>query len=119
MAIAAAGPALSQGLADNAAPPGADDKYNPVSLMSWEQLGLSLAVLLFGVFVLLIEYRLLSKVAASADSILRTLTVTLIVVVSLALVSSSYGASQITPVLGLFGTIVGYLLSSARQGREP
>jgi hypothetical protein len=86
-----------------------------VPLLSYQELGLSLAVLLFGVFVVIIQYRLLSQIKSTADETLRTLTVSLIVVVSLVLVSSGYGKDQITPVLGLFGTIVGYLLGAGTK----
>ena len=86
-----------------------------VPLLSDQELFLSLAVLLFGVFVVIIQYRLLSQTKSTADETLRTLTVSLIVVVSLVLVSSGYGKEQITPVLGLFGTIVGYLLGAGTR----
>jgi hypothetical protein len=45
----------------------------------------------------------------------RSLVVTLIIVVSLALVAAGYGRDQITPVLALFGSIVGYLLGTASR----
>jgi hypothetical protein len=103
------------------------DRVVPAPLLSNQELILSLCVLVFGTFVVFIEYRLLSRTKSRADEVLRTLTVTLIVVVSLALVSSGYGKDQITPVLGLFGTILGYLLganassqgaASSKRGEE-
>ena len=74
-------------------------------------------VLLFGLYVVTLQYKLLRAAKSRADEALRALTVTLIVVISLALVSSGYGKDQITPVLGLFGTIVGYLLGAAHTKR--
>ena len=91
------------------------DHFLPVSLISDREFVLSMAVLGFGLCALLMELILLCRIHVTADEIMRTLTVTLIVVVSLTLVSSGFGEKQITPVLGLFGTIFGYLLGSAKQ----
>jgi hypothetical protein len=101
--------------ASNPPPITSTDRFTAVPLLSWQEFFLSIVVLLFGVFVVTLQYRLLLAAKSRADEALRSLTVTLIVVVSLALVSSGYGKDQITPVLGLFGTIVGYLLGSARS----
>jgi hypothetical protein len=100
--------------ASNPLPLSPTDKVTPVPLLSSQELILSMAVLLFGVYAATLQYKLLSSAKSSADEALRTLAVTLIVVISLALVSSGYGKEQITPVLGLFGTIIGYLLGAAR-----
>lgn len=94
------------------------DLHGAPALLSFQELGLSLAVLAFGVYIVAIQYRLLSRANSTADEVLRSLTVTLIVVVSLALVSSGYGKEQITPVLGLFGTIIGYLLGAAGRKKS-
>jgi hypothetical protein len=59
----------------------------------------------------------LKDAQSGADESLRALTVTLIVVISLAMISSGYGKEQISPVLGLFGTIIGYLLGASKTGR--
>ena len=88
-------------------------------VLTKEELLLFLAVLVFGLIVVTLEYLLLSRAQSNADESLRTLTVTLIVVVSLALVASGWGKDQITPVLGLFGTIVGYLLGASRSPSTP
>jgi len=93
----------------------ATDKIVAVPLLSDQEFYLSLAVLGFGILVVLIEYRLLSKIEAGANDILRILTVTLIIVISLALVASGYGKEQITPVISLFATIVGYILGAAKS----
>jgi hypothetical protein len=94
------------------------DRISAVPLLSSQELFLSIGVLLFGCFVLLLEFRLLNKLATGADEVMRVLTVTMIIVISLALVSSGYGKDQITPVLGLFGTIVGYLLGASGHDRR-
>jgi hypothetical protein len=92
------------------------DRISAVPLLSSQELLFSLCVLLFGCFVIFIEYRLLSKLAVAADEVLRVLTVTMMIVVSLALVSSGFGKEQISPVLALFGTIIGYLLGASVHG---
>lgn len=70
---------------------------------------LSSAVLVFGFFVILIAAYLI-KSGKSAESVLRIFGTILIVVSSLFLVVAGYSDKQIAPVLGLLGTIVGYLL---------
>jgi hypothetical protein len=42
--------------------------------------------------------------------ILRLFTVTMVVIGTLALIAIGYSSQQIAPALGLFGTILGYLL---------
>lgn len=73
-----------------------------------------LAVLLVG--VLLLRNR-------RADDVLRTVGVILIIFATLFLVVAGYDDKQIAPVIGLYGTIAGYLLgkstSSDRATGEP
>ncbi len=108
--------ALGQTGVTNPPPPlVSTDRFNAVPLLSNQELGLSLAVLVFGLIIVVLQYRLLLAAKSNADEMMRALTVTLIVVVSLALVASGYGQEQITPVLGLFGTIVGYLLGAGSK----
>jgi len=112
--------ALAQsGPPSNPPPLTTTDKAVAVPLLSNQELILSIVVLLFGVYVVTLEYKLLIAAKSRADEALRALTVTLIVVISLALVSSGYGKEQIVPVLGLFGTIVGYLLGAGRAAPAP
>src|SRR5215831_502794 len=101
--------------ASNPPPLGTTNRVAAVPLLSNQELILSMVVILFGVYAATLQYKLLLSAKSNADEALRTLTVTLIVVISLALVSSGYGKEQITPVLGLFGTIIGYLLGTARS----
>jgi hypothetical protein len=81
---------------------------------------LSLIVILFGAFVVVIEYKLLLRVHSSPADIMRVLAVTLILVGSLFLITAGFSNNQISPVSGLFGTVAGYLLgkSSKLQGRD-
>jgi len=70
---------------------------------------MSSSILGFGVFVILIAAFLIRS-GKSAESILRVFGTILIIVTSLFLVVAGYGNEQITPVIGLLGTIAGYLL---------
>lgn len=70
---------------------------------------ISLLVLLFGVFTLSLASYLI-KAGKSPESILRTYGTILIIVVSVFLVVAGYSSNQIAPVIGLMGTLAGYLL---------
>jgi predicted MFS family arabinose efflux permease len=75
---------------------------------------LTLAVIFFGVVVVLIQYLLLRPVVRDrTNEISRTFIVSLIIIGTLALITSGYDSSQIAPALGLFGTIAGYLLGKS------
>jgi uncharacterized membrane protein len=77
---------------------------------------ISALVLLFGFAICLLASRLLSK-GYSADSILKTFGTVLVIVSAVFLVVAGYSDTQISPVIGLLGTIVGYLLG--RNTNEP
>ncbi|HUW44928.1 MAG TPA: hypothetical protein VMW50_03940 [Dehalococcoidia bacterium] len=70
---------------------------------------ISVAVLVFGIFVLLLAAYLI-RIGKSSESVLRIFGTVLIVVVSVFLVVAGYTSTQIAPVMGLLGTIAGYLL---------
>ena len=93
------------------------DIVESVPLLSWQSVALSIVVLSFGTYVVTLQYKLLLASKSQPLDSIKGLTVTTIVVLALAIVSSSFGVEQMTPVLGLFGTIIGYLLGSGgRQG---
>lgn len=101
----------------------APDMVDRMPAQSWltnVERNLSIAVLGFGVVVLLIQFVTLRGVTASnPDLVIRAYAVTLIVVCTLFLVSAGLSANQIAPGIGLFGTIAGYLLGRAgRAGGE-
>ena len=53
----------------------------------------------------------------NTELVLRTYTVTVIIFGTLLVVSSAYTTEQIAPVVGLFGTLAGYILGrSERKG---
>ena len=74
-----------------------------------EQL-LSYAILLFGTAVLFVQYLLLRTPKRNSYEILQLLAINLIVTGTLFLITAGFSAQQISPGLGLFGTIAGYVL---------
>lgn len=78
-------------------------------LGSWEFI-LSCEVLLFGIIVLLILFVLFRKREATPDDILKTLAVVLVIIGSLFTMTAGFSSAQIAPIIGLFGTIVGYII---------
>jgi hypothetical protein len=80
---------------------------------------LSVAILLFGLCVLCMETFLVLKTAGTktwdATSISRITGLTLIITSGLTLVTAGYSSEQMSPVMGLLGTIAGYLLGSGKR----
>lgn len=70
---------------------------------------ISSVVLVFGVTVLILAYGVIQK-GAQPDAVLRIFGTILIIVSAVFLVVAGYSDKQIAPVMGLLGTIVGYLL---------
>lgn len=70
---------------------------------------LSLGVGVFALVSLILVTVLLCK-SRSAEQILRTFGILVIIFAAVFLVVSGYSETQITPVIGLLGTIAGYLL---------
>lgn len=82
---------------------------------------ISSVVLVFGVFVLLLATYLI-RIGKNSEPVLRIFGTILIIVISVFLVVAGYTSNQIAPVMGLLGTIAGYLLgkeTGARAGLEP
>lgn len=115
LAIAVMVFALLFGIAFWADPSKAADTAALVTALSNPQYLLSLAVLSFGAFVIYVEYQLLMRSATPSEEILRIFSVTLIILISLELVLGGYDKDQIAAPLGLFGTIMGYILGSANR----
>lgn len=70
---------------------------------------ISAAVLVFGLLVLLLAAYLI-RVGKNTEAVLRIFGTILIVVIAVFLVVAGYTDTQIAPVMGLLGTIAGYLL---------
>jgi len=69
----------------------------------------SSAVLIFGVMIFVLATHLI-KSGKSADAVLKIFGTILIVISAVFLVVAGYSDKQIAPVMGLLGTIAGYLL---------
>ncbi len=75
-------------------------------------------VYIFGFFVIGIEFLLLRKAKARPEEILRVFTLTLIIILSLTVLTSGSDKAEYTPIIGLFGTIIGYLLGASSTNRH-
>lgn len=73
-------------------------------------------LLVFGLIICVLMSFLLKR-EKSPDQVLRTLCVPLIIIVTVFLVIVGYTDQQIAPVIGLLGTIAGYLLGRSESGR--
>ena len=81
---------------------------------------LSVSMLVFGMLVFALQTYLIVKMNLqwTPTSILRFHGLTLVIVGSILLIVAGYSNQQILPVIGLFGTIAGYLLG-ATEKNEP
>lgn len=82
---------------------------------------LSVGVLVFGAIITLALLFLLAQRMKNSNNsefidALRYPIVLVIIVASLFLVTAGYDTSQMAPILGLLGTIAGYLMGRAKQG---
>jgi hypothetical protein len=84
--------------------------YSASAFLTPLERNLSLDVLIFGTFVLILLYILLRSKRASSDDILKPFCVTLVIVGSMFLVTAGFSSQQIAPAFGLFGTVVGYVI---------
>jgi len=75
---------------------------------------LSLAILVFGLLVIVVMVYLVFK-GKDADQVLRVCALPLIIVAAIFLVVVGYTSEQIAPVMGLLGAIAGYILGSKRS----
>lgn len=85
---------------------------------SSQEIWLSFGVLLFGVVVVLAQALIINKREEPLNQSLKYLSVTLIIVGSLFLVTAGYGNSQIAPIIGLLGTVAGYLLGRTQSEKS-
>jgi hypothetical protein len=88
------------------------------SMMTDREQTLSGWILVFGAAVLIVQYLLLRSPKRNSYEILQLLAINLIVTGTLFLISAGFSAQQISPGLGLFGTIAGYVLGR-RAGDTP
>jgi hypothetical protein len=79
---------------------------------------LSFSILIFGLLVLSLMSVLVAKYKVNINRILRAFALTLIIVAAVFLIVAGYTEQQIAPVMGLLGTIAGYLLGSPHAADE-
>jgi hypothetical protein len=77
----------------------------------------TLAILIFGGLCLLIQFILLWRARASPEDVMRNVTVTVVVTFSICALNAGFAIDRISPTLGLFGTIIGFLLGQ-KVGEE-
>lgn len=82
----------------------------PVWWTTENAMTISSVVLGFGVVVILISAWLMRGSRPSAEAILRVFGTVLIITGALFLVVAGYSDKQMAPVMGLLGTLAGYLL---------
>ena len=80
------------------------------------QFALSVIILAFGLIISLgIFYVIIKKNQGWGNNSVRMVGLTLVLTASLFLITAGYSQEQITPVVGLLGTIIGYLLGSGQK----
>ena len=85
----------------------------PVGKQWWradDAMTISASVLMFGVLVMVLMTVALRRTDLQPDAVLRLFGTTIIIVGALFLIVAGYTETQMGPVMGLLGTIAGYLL---------
>lgn len=88
-----------------------DSGWTPVTALS-----LGFGILVFGLLVIGFMSRLIAK-PADVNAIIRAFALILIIVASVFLIVTGYSQDQIAPVMGLLGTIAGYLLGTHEKDK--
>ncbi len=116
---APASPAIS-GPSKAVSPPSRPIQQNSddVSWMTNKESVLAGLVLLFGSFLAVLQAYLMVKREFKAHEIIRLSGLTFIVISTLFIITAGYGAAQIAPAMGLFGTLAGYILGRTHQGGD-
>jgi hypothetical protein len=97
------------------APPSIPTSDAPTWWSVTNAMTISSVVLAFGLLVILLATYLVRS-GVNTEAVLRIFGTILIILVSVFLVVAGYTDTQIAPVMGLLGTIVGYLLG--KETRE-
>ncbi|MDX8464898.1 hypothetical protein RFM26_04285 [Mesorhizobium sp. VK23B] len=80
----------------------------------------TIVILLFGAVCLCIQLFLLARSSADAEAVMRNTTVTLVVTLGTCAVTLGFHQDTIAPIIGLFGTIIGFLLGQkTAETRSP
>ncbi|NEK16202.1 hypothetical protein [Rhizobium leguminosarum] len=82
---------------------------------------LSISIVLLTIFILIFEFFVIFKakhITFKPEDVLRLIVTTLVVCGTLFFLAAGFSSEQIAPAVGLFGTVVGYLLGSAEKNRS-
>lgn len=83
-----------------------------------EELWLSLGVLGFGLILITLQVLVMLKLGKGwGPASIRVVGLTLVVVAGLFLITAGYSENQAAPMVGLLGTITGYLLGKSDAGK--
>jgi hypothetical protein len=79
---------------------------------------LSLAVLFFGLVVVAFEVYLGQKGIITDEHIFKCIILTMVITGSIVLITAGYSNNQITPVVGILGSIAGYMLGKTTPDKN-
>ena len=93
------------------------------SIFSDRSLTLTYVVLVFGLLALVLLFFMARRRHDVPSDLrqfeLRIFTITILVFGSLIVASAGFGSDQLTPLIGFFGTIAGYILGRGDRPNEP
>jgi len=96
--------------------PGLAQQLPDLGGRSTMELYLSLAVLVFGLIILGLQIGLMFKIGKGwGPNTIRVTGLTLVIVSGVFLITAGYSQDQIAPMVGLLGTIAGYLLGKSEK----
>jgi len=78
----------------------------------------ALVVLTFGLFVLILQAISLKQAKASAEIVMLSFVINVVIVSSLYALAVGYDDQQVAPVFSLYGAIIGYLLGKEVGKRQ-
>ena len=87
------------------------------TLSSFREIDITLVVLAFGMLALILLY-LIVRNERTKEFELRIFIVTILVFGSLLVMSAGLGEDQLSPVIGFFGTIAGYILGRGDRNED-
>jgi uncharacterized membrane protein len=88
----------------------------PIWWSTTNAMTMSATVLIFGTLVIVFATYLIRR-GKSSEAVLRIFGTLLIIVIAVFLVVAGYSDTQISPVMGLLGTVAGYLLGKENRER--
>lgn len=89
-----------------------------VSWLSNKETALSVAVLAFGFALSVMQVAIMRSSKFRPGDVIKLFGLTFIVTAVLFIITAGYGAEQIAPAMGLFGTVAGYILGRNQGGRN-